>query len=202
MRATRASRVLRGGLAASVATWVALLSHVTAGGTPPGWLGVAAPLALSLALCTALAGRRLSLIRLAIAVTLSQVLFHTLFLLGTVTPSGSAAPHAHAHLALPAMTDAAGSAAALHGDLAMWALHGLAALVTTLVLHRGERAARALLALASDLARWLRRRLIAATGLLTPLAWPALPAAVAAERPPRSPFLAVIARRGPPALAR
>ena len=76
MRPSRLSRVARGGVAASVATWAALLSHVAAGGAMPGWLGVAVPLVLSVAVCTALAGRHLSLVRLAVAVTASQLLFH------------------------------------------------------------------------------------------------------------------------------
>ncbi|MEV8024602.1 hypothetical protein [Microbacterium sp. NPDC080220] len=77
MRPSRPSRVARGEAAASLATWAALLSHVAAGGAMPGWLGVAVPLVLSFAFCTALAGRHLSVVRLAVAVTASQLLFHT-----------------------------------------------------------------------------------------------------------------------------
>ncbi|MEG3613518.1 hypothetical protein V5O49_00060, partial [Isoptericola sp. MSP01] len=51
-------RVLRGTLVAALTTGVALASHVAGGGSGPGWLGVAAPWALSLWLSTLLAGRR------------------------------------------------------------------------------------------------------------------------------------------------
>ncbi|OAH51033.1 hypothetical protein [Microbacterium oleivorans] len=192
MRPSRLSRVARGGVAASVATWAALLSHVAAGGAMPGWLGVAVPLVLSVAVCTALAGRHLSLVRLAVSVTASQLLFHTLFVLGAVTPSGAA--HAH-HL--PVMTDAA-APAAMHADPLMWVLHGVAALVTVAVLHRGERAARRLLAVAADLARWARRRILAAVLVLGAVDRPALAAAPATVPVLRSVALRVPARRGPP----
>lgn len=192
MRPSRLPRVLRGGIAASVATWAALLSHVSAGGEIPGWLGIAVPLVLSLAVCTALAGRRLSLVRLALAVTGSQLIFHTLFVVGAVTPSGTS----HAHHLLP-MTDAAATAA-MHVDPLMWAMHGVAAAVTTLVVHRGERAARTLLAVAADIARWVRRRILAAVLALGALDLPALPVAPDAAPVLRSIVLRTAAGRGPP----
>lgn len=158
----------------------------------PGWLGVAVPLVLSVAVCTALAGRHLSLVRLAAAVTASQLLFHTLFVLGSVSPSGAA--HAH-HL--PVMMDAA-APAAMHADPLMWAMHGVAALLTVAVLHRGERAARRLLAVAADLARWARRRILAAVLVLGAVDRPALATAPATVPMLRSIVLRVPARRGPP----
>ncbi|MDT3317717.1 hypothetical protein Q9S71_12895 [Microbacterium sp. KSW4-11] len=192
MRPSRLSRVARGGVAASVATWAALLSHVAAGGAMPGWLGVAVPLVLSFAFCTALAGRHLSVVRLAVAVTASQLLFHTLFVVGAVSPSGAA--HAH-HL--PVMMDAA-APAAMHADPLMWAMHGVAALLTVAVLHRGERAARRLLAVAADLARWARRRILAAVLVLGASGRPALAAAPAVVPVLRSVTLRVADGRGPP----
>lgn len=193
MRPSRLPRVLRGGIAASVATWAALLSHVSAGGEIPGWLGIAVPLVLSLAVCTALAGRRLSLVRLALAVTGSQLIFHTLFVVGAVTPSGTS----HAHHLLP-MTDAAATTTAIGADPLMWAMHGAAAAVTTLVVHRGERAARTLLAVAADIARWVRRRILAAVLALGALDLPALPVAPDAAPVLRSIVLRTAAGRGPP----
>ncbi len=192
MRPSRLSRVARGGVAASVATWAALLSHVAAGGAMPGWLGVAVPLVLSVAVCTALAGRHLSLVRLAVAVTASQLLFHTLFVVGAVSPSGAA--HAH-HL--PVMTDAA-TPAAMHADPLMWVMHGVAALLTVAVLHRGERTALRLLALAAEIARWVRHRILTAVLVLGAVDRPA-PAPAPTDVPVlRSVTLRVAAGRGPP----
>ncbi|MEV5042030.1 hypothetical protein [Microbacterium sp. LMI1x-1-1.1] len=193
MRPSRVSRVARGALAASVATWAALLSHVAGGGQVPGWLGIAVPFALSLFVCTALAGRRLSLPRLALAVTGSQLLFHTLFVIGTITPS--AMPHEH-HMAL--MTDAGGTAAAICADPLMWAMHGLAAVLTIALLHRGERAAQRLFAVAAEIARWVRRRILTAVLALEAVDRPT-PAPASADVPVlRSVAVRVAAGRGPP----
>lgn len=193
MRPSRVSRVVRGALAASLATWAALLSHVAGGGQVPGLLGIVVPLALSLFVCTALAGRRLSLPRLAIAVTGSQLLFHILFVIGTVTPSGM--PHQHG---MPLMTDAGGAAAAICADPLMWAMHGLAALLTVAVLHRGERTALRLLALAAEIARWVRHRILTAVLVLGAVDRPA-PAPAPTDVPVlRSVTLRVAAGRGPP----
>lgn len=193
MRPSRVSRVARGALAASVATWAALLSHVAGGGPLPGWLGIAVPFALSLFVCTALTGRRLSLPRLTLAVTGSQLLFHTLFVLGTITPS--AMPHEH-HMAL--MTDAGGTAAAICADPLMWAMHGLAAVLTIALLHRGERAVQRLIALAAEIAGWVRRRILTAVLALEAVDRPT-PAPASADVPVlRSVAVRVAAGRGPP----
>jgi hypothetical protein len=186
---------VRGGLAASVATWAALLSHVAAGGAVPGWLGIVVPLILSVAVCTALAGRRLSLVRLALAITASQLLFHTLFVVGAVTPTAGAA---HQHGAVDLTADAGATTAAICADPLMWAMHGLAAVLTILAVHRGERAARRLLAVAADLAGWARRRILAAVLGLDGIDRPGLPSAPDLVPALRSIVLATRAGRGPP----
>ena len=75
-------RLLRGVAAAVAATFIAAFSHVDAGGPPPDGTIILLSLALSGLVCTALAGRSLSLWRLSAAVVLSQALFHGLFSLG------------------------------------------------------------------------------------------------------------------------
>ena len=85
----RHRRALRGSLAATAATFVALTSHILGGGALPAAMGVIVPLALSSLVCVLLAGRRLSLPRLTVSVGVSQALFHLLFSL--FTPTGSAA---------------------------------------------------------------------------------------------------------------
>ena len=77
-----------------MATLSALFSHVAGGGEVPGLLGLAVPLVLSVPVCVALAGRGLSLARLAVSVGVSQLLFHALFEIGAAAgPAGAA--HAH-----------------------------------------------------------------------------------------------------------
>lgn len=205
MHQPRATRVLRGSLAAAIATFLALVSHVTAGGQMPGWVGIVVPLVLSLAVCTALAGRRLSLWRLSVAVAVSQVLFHTLFVLGTFAPSsstgGATHPHAHAAVSMPVGV-AATTSTHLHAEGWMLVLHGVAAVVTVAALYRGERACHRLRSIAAELAQWVRRRLLpGSVALPVEPVRPGVPVARAPFRPSRSPLALSASRRGPPLLA-
>ena len=151
-----------------MAIFVALAGHVTAGGAMPGPLGIAVPWMLSFMVCVLLAGRKLSVIRLSLSVAVSQFLFHVLFVLGTVTPSGTVAPHVHGGpLVLPAAT---GVPDAVLADGTMWIGHLFAALVTIVALHRGERLLLGLRDLAQQSIRWVRRRVAAVT--LAPRATP------------------------------
>lgn len=197
-RQARATRVRRGGAAASVATFVALLSHVSGGGEIPGLFGVVVPLALSFVVCTALAGRRLSTWRLAVAVAVSQVLFHSLFVLGSYDLA--AAVHVHSS-ALPVLTG--GSALpAMTPDAAMWLGHAVAALVTTVALHRGERTLVALRVLADRSVAWLRARVRVLAGLPTaPSVRRTAAVVVAAVRPTSALVVSAARRRGPPLAA-
>lgn len=152
-------RLLRGGMAASLATTVALGGHLVGGGAMPSWLGVAIPWWLAVTVCTVLAGTRFSLPRMAVAVVSSQALFHGLFTAGTpadpnltlIAPPGThlghgahsagAPPGAAAHAGHGADGAAATAEHALHGshaDLQMLLWHLAAALVTTVLLQRGE----------------------------------------------------------------
>lgn len=143
---SRAIRTLRGGIAAAVAIEVALLSHVLAGGAAPDALLVALTFVVSWVVCLALAGRRPSLGRLALAVSLSQFAFHATFSILGTPQAVAATGGAHAHHAMTMTMDAAPHATAMvaAGPL-MWAAHALAAVVTIAALYRGERAVRALL---------------------------------------------------------
>lgn len=141
---SRAIRTLRGGIAAAVAIEVALLSHVLAGGAAPDALLVALTFAVSWIVCLALAGRRLSLVRLALAVGLSQFAFHAAFSVLGTPQAAAASGGAHAHHAMT-MDAAPHATAMVAADPLMWAAHALAAVVTIAALYRGERAVRALL---------------------------------------------------------
>ncbi len=202
MPRSRATRVLRGTLAATAATFLALVSHVTAGGAVPGWVGVAVPWVLSVAICTLLAGRALSVVRLSLAVTASQFVFHTLFVLGmfggTDAPSAALGAHEHSSMPMISMLPAPGVPMA---DAGMWAWHGIAAIATIAVIHRGERAVRRLSALAAELRAWVRRRIQRLVLVLVPAVTARLPI-VRAPRVITSPgwHPSAIGLRGPPLL--
>lgn len=123
-------RLLRGGVAASIATAVALGGHLAAGAAMPGWLGILVPWWLAVAVSTLLAGTRFSLARMGAAVLISQALFHGLFSAGTpgdpglalVDPPGSHLGHGAAHMATQAGHTASGAEHAASG--AGHAAHG------------------------------------------------------------------------------
>jgi hypothetical protein len=133
---------------ATFSTFVALFSHVLAGGALPGMLGIAVPLVFSTVASVLLAGRRLSLTRLTISVAISQFLFHTLFVLGASGGSASVAPMAPGHVMGGAgmggavmIIDASGSPAmtvGAHDGPWMWVAHVVAGLITITALHLSE----------------------------------------------------------------
>lgn len=218
-------RLVRGGIAATIATAVALFGHVAGGGAVPGWVGVALPWWLSVTVCTVLAGSRFSPARLSAAVLGSQALFHGLFMAGTpgdpharlVDPPGSHLGHgAHAAHGSPGPAGAEVDAHAAHGSeglgtAADHALHGghsdpqmlighvVAALVTTLLLHRGETMLFRCFGLAGALLRFLQRprRGVVLTRFVMPRPRPALPP-TAHLRIIRRAVLSPQLRRGPP----
>jgi hypothetical protein len=164
----------RGTIAAAVATFVAAFSHTIAGGVAPSWFGLLASFVLSLAVCTALAGRRLSWWRLAASVAVSQVLFHSLFAGSGVAAIG---PSLHDHVGATALPMPAMEA---HDDRMILA-HVLAGAITLLALRFGERAFWS----AADSARLVLARLVRVV----------LPVAVGARRGIRWIAGAVVAPR-------
>lgn len=176
MHSSRLVRGARGPVAASAATAGALLSHLLGGGALPGWLGILVPLVLSLTVCTALAGRRLSLWRTTASVAASQVLFHLLFVLGTPAGAASAGgPMGHGMHGVHGVAPPESSTTSLLGadlisaDLAMWCWHGVAAAATVAALYSGERALTRLRDLAGQTAEWLRHRLAVPVDARPPL---------------------------------
>ena len=137
---TRWARVARGVVAATVSTFIAAFSHYVAGGMLPSAVGLALCLAFSAMVCIALAGKQLSLVRLAAAVTASQAMFHGLFgiLSAPLASAGPSGGHRHGEIALP--VDGVPTAAGMsHVDLPMFAAHVAAAVTTLVVLSYGER---------------------------------------------------------------
>jgi len=163
MSAARTTRAARGLLSAGVATFVALFFHVVGGGDMPNWLGVLAPLTLSAPFAILLAGRSLSSFRMLVSVGMTQAMFHLMFSWGSYGSSGSVHQHDDVLAAnwLPGVSTNAVNAA----DASMGVAHVMAALVTTAVLVRGERAYRAIRAALVRFATWVRRAATPALGV-------------------------------------
>ena len=220
----RSRKARRGSAAAIAATFLALTSHILGGGSMPTFLGLAVPLALSTLVCVLLAGRRLSLTRLAASVFVSQGLFHGLFTvftpMHTMGPTSAAdrqamlhsgMQHASGTTSATAMSDGGsgmgsmpgmGDASAMlhaHASPQMTTMHIIAAFVTIALIYWAE-------ALPTKLAEFVRLVLGSIVPALCRLrALPTRPRAVVALTvllpqslgTIRSPIL----RRGPPHLA-
>lgn len=187
-------------MAAAFATFIALMSHIAGGGALPGWVGIVVPLALSMIVCILLTGRKLSAIRTAGGVAVSQFLFHSLFILGTA-PHASAGEgtsyHHHGAAAAPAWES---TATLITADATMWGWHAAAAVVTAAVLYRAERAAAIMHALAHAIRAWMRRVIVALVGILVEPARATRSAVDTTILPALSRlFVATARRRGPPA---
>ncbi|WP_431836068.1 hypothetical protein [Cellulomonas sp. Y8] len=195
----RASRALA---ASGVATFLALMSHLLAGGSMPGVLGIAIPLLLATPICLVLAQMRSTWLRLSVSVAISQLLFHTLFSLGAPGPGTVTTSAGHQHGAVGAValvpdgTDAVIHAG--HASGAMWLAHAGAAVVTVLALRHGEAALASVIASLRRAAhRVLRVRVPA------PPVQPHAPAAPLRDerawRPAARVLIAAsVVRRGPP----
>ncbi|MDF2992004.1 MAG: ribosomal protein [Microbacterium sp.] len=197
-RAGRAQRGGRGIAAASVATFVATVSHAAVSAQLPPVLNIALALCLAAPVCVALAGRALSWWRLSTAVVLSQALFHALLTLD-LEGGGVVADGAH-HGSGAMLLDAAASTPTTMTHTAhsawMWVAHAVAAVITILALGRGERAVRAIARFVGAAARALgpvRRPSPAAPAVLSAPDSPLLPTALTVLSPMR--------HRGPPRAA-
>lgn len=195
---SRADRTVRGVLISVVSSLLAAASHSLAGGTVT-FEGVVATALLGLPLCVAFAGRIASVWRVGIAVSLSQFFYHWAFAgIGVFSsaagasmfPMGSHAAHmASLERFVPAVAESASA------DSVMWILHGVAALVSTAIITRGERALLALL-------RVIRRAL--PRPALVPLIHTAFIAPILREVPPAKQELLLLSacgKRGPPTTA-
>jgi len=200
---TRWARFARGWIVAAFSTFVAALSHTVGGGAVPGLLAVVVSLAFAGIVSIALAGRSLSTWRLAIAVLVSQLIFHGLFSFGgtggRLAAGDTTAGHAHAAGQSVQLMPATGGAEAMsagdHGLLMTFA-HVVAALVTVVALRYGERAFWGLFTSATVALTALVKRLV-----LTPI--PSIPhtiPALTAFLPPRDllVMLSPMRHRGPP----
>lgn len=188
----RHARALRGTAAAAVATLVAATAHTLAGGGAPAPSLVAAVGVLAAPFGLAMAGRRLSVWRIAVSVLASQVLFHLAFALTAGADPSTVHAH-HVRVLVGGGRGGEGLAAVALPDAPMLVAHVLAAVATVAGLYGGERMLRAL-------GRGIRS-LLARVRIVAPP--PPVPALVAAERQrtirPARTVLSGLSRRGPPA---
>ncbi|MCP2031526.1 hypothetical protein L1277_001617 [Okibacterium sp. HSC-33S16] len=197
MRARRI-RVLRGLVAAAMATFFAAFSHAVSGADAPGLFALVAASVLAAVVCIVLASRSLSPVRLAASVVASQLGYHLLFALAPAAHGTVAfAPGHHAQMVM--MTTDVPTHVHASASPIMWLGHALAAAVTFAVLLRGEQLLAALVDTLLLSVRVLFRLL-----RLAPLERPALPGAdwlpvlIARQRI----LLSAMRHRGPPAMMR
>jgi len=203
----RRQRMLRAALSAGVSTLVTAAAHALGGGAFPPALLLGTAVVVSVLVCFALGGRRVTLPRLVVAVAATQGLLHAVFTLAggmapmTGDPAAAAggAGGAHAGHHLPGAATVLPELAAGAHDGSMVGAHVVAGLVTIASLRVGTSAVR-------QLVRALGLVLVRLVVRVTALVVPHRPrGAVRVERAPR-PLVTLLlattrALRGPPALA-
>lgn len=203
---TRWGRVARGWIVALFATVIAVCSHTVAGGVGVSAIGILLSFVFSGFVCLALAGRSLSRVRLAIAVSVSQFAFHLVFsfLAASTSRASAVSLPGMSHMTdastqLSALDAGSPSAAIASPDAAMWFAHAIAAALTMVVLFEGERTFWALVAFT----RVAVIRILVA--IVPALSLPPRSSHVAVDRAalPRSTRLlfSTLRHRGPPAFA-
>lgn len=144
------ARVVRGAIAGVLSASLAAASHFAVDMAAPDLVIVVTSVAVAVGGCVLLAGHRMSPVRLGLAVTISQGVYHLLFSLsgGNTTGAGShpaqgadPAP-GHTHAPLGTVPPDPFPVETAHDP--MLVLHLLAAVVTYLLLRHGERACWAL----------------------------------------------------------
>lgn len=195
----RIERVGRGAVATSFAIVLAAISHVVAGSQMPSFLAVLITIVVALPLSVALAGVRLSLMRLFTIVLASQALFHFSFsMIGATDSSAATAAMNHSGHSMHAATSfiqSAGVADVSSADASMWLAHGLAAFVTFGLLAFGERAFVTIATIVVAALAALRGYSLTLVG-----SWPAPLAPLTEDvHPLVSRVTRIHARRGPPA---
>lgn len=197
-------RIMRGWIGALLCTSLAAASHTLADGTTPPPAIVGLMLAISAAICTALASTKISLLRTTLAVVLSQGLYHMVFGLfghhqGTGLAAGAESRGGHAnHVMSLAIDTETGVVAASANSGLMAASHLGAAILTVFALRKGELAVRSLV---ETITLCLPIRMLFTRSIQLPVslgprifARPHVPA-------PQDVLLPALRRRGPPRTA-
>lgn len=193
----RATQLARGAATATVALFLAALSHGIAGREAPGGVGLALAAIVALAASVAFVGRRSTPVRTALAVVASQGAFHVLFGVGAAGGARlvmSSTDHHHAVTVI----EGTATAHAAHTDAPMLVGHAIAAVLTIVYLLALEAAVWRSLAIA------VRRFVVQLTTVIPPAPAPlVVPRAVAPAghaRPRERLLLPGLRYRGPPAL--
>lgn len=193
----------RASILAVVVVYLAVLGHLTGGGMVPDLPAVALAFGLSWPVCWQLSTVRRGFPAILAALALAQPVLHVILEFGGALlagATGDAAGH-HAAAVIDSASDPITQTAAGTGAVAMLAFHAVAALVSAVVLARGERALTGVLSAARRVAGWVVSVLVALSGAPAPPFVPpprpdihALPARLTIAIPDRH------GRRGPPQL--
>lgn len=200
----RGLRIVRGWIGALVCTCLAVASHTVADGMLPPLAIVGLVLAVSGAVCTALASTNFSLVRTMLAVVMSQGLYHAVFGLfghqsatGHLQESGTHPGHAAQSMVLNVeQVLSSNSVAESPLGYLMPVSHLLAAVLTIAALRKGELAVRSLV---DSILLYVPRRILSAPAW-QPLV--ALRSRVVSSPTPMARLdvlLPALRRRGPPA---
>ena len=193
----RATQLARGATTAAIALFLAAFSHGVAAGEAPGLVGLVFAALVALAASVAFVGRRVTPIRVVLAVIVSQGAFHLLFGVGA-GGGGLVVSGAGHHQLVTVVEGVAPVAHAAHAEIAMLVSHVLAAVLTIVYLLAAESVVWRSLA---GSARRLVGRLTGATTLAPVVISELRPAVDAALVLPRSRlFDARLRSRGPPQL--
>jgi hypothetical protein len=194
----RATQLARGATTAAIALFLAAFSHGVAAGEAPGLVGLVFAALVALAASVAFVGRRVTPIRVVLAVIVSQGAFHLLFGVGAGGGGGLVVSGTGHHQVVTVVEGVAPVAHAAHAEIGMLVSHALAAVLTIVYLLAAESVVWRSLA---GSARRLVGRLTGATTLAPVVISELRPAVDAALVLPRSRlFDAGLRSRGPPQL--
>lgn len=194
----RATQLARGAASASVALFLAALSHGVADREAPGGVGLVLAAMVALAASVAFVGRRTTPVRTALAVIVSQGAFHVLFGVGAGGGGARLVVSGTGHHQTVTVLEGTATAHAAHTDSPMLVGHAIAAVLTIVYLLAVEAAAWRSLAIV------LRRFAVRLTGGIAPvpasLAIPRVVGPAGYARPRERLLLPGLRYRGPPAL--
>ncbi|MEL0626121.1 hypothetical protein V6245_04085 [Salinibacterium amurskyense] len=148
----RGAQVLRSSLVAAFSVFVAATAHIFGGGGAPSWVALVLALTFAAFISIPLVGKRMSLPRVAVAVTIAQTFFHTVFAVIGNPANIVAQSVGHHDVAFSAAAGAINHGA--HGAGAMTVGHIVAGIITIVALRQGVTALGSITASAG---RQLRR---------------------------------------------
>jgi len=148
----RGTQVLRAAFVAAFSVFVAAAAHVLGGGNAPSWIALVLALTFAALISIPLVGKRMSFLRVAVAVTIAQTFFHTVFAVVGNPANVVAQSVGHHDVAFTAAAETINHGA--HGAGAMTAGHIIAAIITIVALRQGITA---LGSIAATAGRHLRR---------------------------------------------